>query len=236
MVSPISHLIALGLLAWLAQHMRAASRGTSRGGATALIVGTLASWLLVSSWLAYRGLYLSLNEAWLLILWGTAAPLVLLGTVAVASSRARSTLANFALETPLPALIRIHAVRILALGTLYKWFVGELPTHFMLPVGIPDFFIGLTAFWIAHLFTRDPERARPLLIAWNAVGAAVLLAAPALIQLSQPGPFQLYFQGPTTHEVLGFPMSIVPTLVAPVFVGLHLIALHRLLARPDDLR
>ena len=78
MVSPISHLIALGLLAWLAQHMRAASHGTSRGGATALIVGTLASWLLVSSWLAYRGLYLSLNESWLLILWGTAAPLVLL--------------------------------------------------------------------------------------------------------------------------------------------------------------
>ena len=80
---------------------------------------------------------------------------------------------------------------------------------------------------------EDLGVARPLLVAWNAVGAAVLLSAPVLIQLSQPGPFQLYFQGPTTHEVLGFPMSIVPTLVAPLFVGLHLIALHRLLARPE---
>ena len=177
-----------------------------------------------------------MNESWLLILWGTAAPLVLLGALVLVSPGARSTLADFALHTPLEALTRVHAVRILALGTIYKWLVGELPTHFILPVGVPDFLIGLTAFWIARLSTRDPQRARPLLIAWNAVGVAVLLSAPVLIQLSQPGPFQLYFQGPTTHEVLGFPMSIVPTLAAPVFVGLHLIALHRLLARPDHLR
>lgn len=233
MVSPISHLIALGLLAWLAVQMRRSTQHSPRAGAVMLIVGTLGAWLLVSSWLAYQGLYLALNESWLLILWAIPAPLVLIGVLALASPGVRSTLADFARRTPLDALVRIHAVRILALGTIYKWISGELPTHFILPVGVPDLFIGLTALGLARLATREGRGRRSLLIAWNALGAAVLLPAGVLMQLSQPGPFQLYLEGPNTNEVLGFPMSIVPTLVAPLFIALHGVALYRLISEAD---
>ena len=81
---------------------------------------------------------------------------------------------------------------------------------------------------MARWAEEELPRARRLLIGWNVVGAAVLLSAPIFIQLSQPGPLHIYVHGPNTDEVLGFPMSIVPTLVAPLFVGLHLVTLLRL--------
>ncbi len=239
MVSPVSHAIALGLLVWLSWQLRAASRPDSgaarRDGALRapntggvwLLPALLFAWLVGSTWLAYRGLYLSRNDSWLLIVWGTAVPIVLIAASAVWPPSRRS-LVRLAEGVSLVSLIGIQAVRVLSVGTIYKWWIGLLPGHFILPVGVPDFLIGATAPWMAHLALRDAARFRGVLVAWNAIGALVLLSAPALIQLSQPGPLQVYLEGPTTDEVLGFPMSIVPTFVAPLFVALHALALLRL--------
>ena len=223
-VSPVSHAIAIGLLVWLALRMRAV--GAERGAVVA-IVATLAGWMLASSWLAYRDLYRSLNPSMLLIVWATAAPIVLLGVLAT-RPRLRAALLAFAARTPLERLHRVHAVRVLAAGTIAKWWAGALPGHFILPVGIPDFVVGASALAAARLAASDPTRFRGLLIGWNALGAVVLLIAPPLIQLSQPGPLHWVTTGPTTDEVLGFPMSLVPTLIAPLFIALHLVAIARL--------
>jgi hypothetical protein len=43
------------------------------------------------------------------------------------------------------ALVPVHALRIAAIGGVFKGFNGLLPPSFALPVGIPDFLFGLSA-------------------------------------------------------------------------------------------
>ncbi|MEE9609094.1 MAG: hypothetical protein V3U03_15250 [Myxococcota bacterium] len=226
--SPLSHLIAGGLLAWLAAALRRAAGGPELRGARLLVVGSLLAWAVASSWLAYRGAYLALNASHLLLVWATAAPYALVGALALASAKVRELLRRFARGVSLESLTAVHAVRVLALGTLTKWWIGALPGHFILPVGVPDFLIGLTALPVSRWLARQPVAKPGLLAAWHAVGAGVLLLAVPLIQLSQPGPLRVFTEGPRTDEVLDFPMSIVPTFVAPLLVGLHAVALLKL--------
>jgi hypothetical protein len=194
--------------------------------------GAALAWILTSSWLAYRGAYLAHNEECLLILVGIAMPYLLLGVLAT-SQDVRELLSRFAAGTPPASLAAVHTVRVLALGTIYKWWLGALPGHFILPVAVPDFLIGLSAPFVSRSLARGRAGSRRLFAAWNLIGALVLLMAPPLIQLSQPGPLQRFTTGPNTDEVLGFPMSIVPTFVAPVLILLHVAALVGLARRRD---
>ena len=166
-------------------------------------------------------------------MWGIAAPYALVGTLALASGRVRALLRRFVEGISLESLTTVHGVRVLAIGTIYKWWVGALPGHFILPVGVPDFLIGATAFALSRRIARDPVGSRGLFAAWNAIGAGILLLAVPLIQLSQPGPLQVFTEGPRTDPVLQFPMSIVPTFVAPLFIGLHVVALLRIRRGPQ---
>jgi hypothetical protein len=204
-VSPLPHLIALVLLAWL--------------------------WL----GLAWRGWYLAHNPDLLLILFGVAMPIVLLGAM-LAFPSGRQLLLRFADETRPEALAGIHTLRILAIGTLYSWWRGEIPGHFEIPVGIPDFLIGLTAPLVARRVGRDPDGSRRLFAVWNILGAAVLLQAPLWMQLSQPGPLQVFHRGPRTDAVFSFPLAIVPTVIAPIFISVHAAALARLWRRKESAR
>ncbi|MCH6561161.1 MAG: hypothetical protein IH800_01915 [Myxococcales bacterium] len=122
-------------------------------------------------------------------------------------------------------LTRLHVFRIAALGTIYKWYSGALPGHFVLPVGVPDLLIGLTALPLSRRVAGGLGPNRSLFIGWHVLGAGCLLLAVPLIQLSQPGPLHFSTQGPATDEVLSFPMSIVPTFVAPLLILLHVAAL-----------
>ncbi len=114
------------------------------------------------------------------------------------------------------------------MGTISRWWGGARPGHFIVPVAFPDLAIGVTAFALARGLRRDEPGWRPLATVWNLAGAGVLMAAPVLMQLSQPGPLHRVPDGPDTDEVLGFPMSIVPTFVAPFLVAIHAAALYRL--------
>ena len=51
------------------------------------------------------------------------------------------------------------------------------------------------------------------------------------MHLSVPSPIQVYFAGPTTAEVLSFPMALVPSFVVPLMIGFHALALVTLLSR-----
>ncbi len=223
--SPLSHLIALGLLAWLHLTLRRAAGSGELVRARVLITGVLLAWIVASSLIAYRGAYLALNRDYLLLVMGQAMAPLLLGILALASQDVRALLARFIARIPYTSLTRVHWFRIAALGTIYKWYIGALPGHFILPVGVPDLLIGLTALPLGQRIANGLGSERGLFIAWHVLGASCLLLAIPLIQLSQPGPFQVFTQGPNTDGVLSFPMSIVPTFVAPLLVLLHLAAL-----------
>ncbi len=223
--SPLSHLIALGLIAWLHVMLRQAAGRNQLIRARILVVSTLLGWVLVSSLVAYRGYYLSLNEGYLLLLMGAAATYILIAILALASQDVRTLMGRFLDRTSYASLTRVHVVRIAAIGTLYKWYIGALPGHFILPVGVPDLLIGLTALSMGRRVSEEAGTNRSLFIAWNVLGAGLLLLALPLIELSQPGPFHVFEDGIRTDEVLSFPMSIIPTFAAPLFILLHVAAL-----------
>ena len=234
--SPISHLVSLGLIAWLYVMLRRVTGPSELRGARARLVGVLSAWALLSSWLAYAGYYEALNERYLLLTVCQPVPFLLVGALAGASASVRELLRSFVERVPLASFASVHAVRVLAVGTIYKWWVGLMPSHFIVPVAFPDFAIGLTALWMARRMARNPAGNARLFIAWNVAGAVILMLAIPLIQLSQPGPLQLFTEGPRTDEVIGFPMSIIPTFAAPLLVMLHAASLLALRARSLDER
>ena len=225
--SPLSHSIAIGLLIWLGLALRRAAPEAYLRWARRSIVAALGAWIIASSVLAWEGQYLHRNADALLLVLGTAAPITLIVVLALVWSPVRTVLARFVEQTSLERLTAVHVVRVLALGTIAKWWIGALPGHFIVPVGLPDFAIGLTAIGMSRRIRRDPTGARGVFVVWNVIGAGVFLLAQPLIQLTQPGPLHLVTDGPTTAEVLGFPMSIVPTFVAPLLLALHVAALAK---------
>lgn len=227
-VSPLSHAIAFGLLGWLFIQMRQVD--PQPGSPTALLVAAvLAAWALATTWIAAQGLYLAHNDR-LAIVAGIVAPYLLLGALGL-SPRVRALALRFVRETPPARLARVHVLRILALGTIWKGWLGLMPAHFILPVAVPDLIVGALALVVAQRLERDSAHARRDFAVWNVAGIAVLLLAVPLMQLSQPGPLHVVTSGPRTDEVLGFPMSIIPTLVAPLLILLHVLTLFALRAQ-----
>ena len=226
-VSPLSHLIALGLWTWLALMFRRFAPEQELRPPRLAILALLLAWMVASTAIAYRDLYQKWNEELLLLPLGTVAPFVAIGIVVAAWPRARRSLVVLVERIPLGTLTSVHVVRMLAVGTIYKWLVGELPGHFVVPVAIPDFLIGLTAIPMSRRMAIHPLRHRRMFIAWNAIGASAFLLAVPLIQLSQPGPLHWIASGANTNEGLSFPMSIVPTFIAPLFLSLHAAAIFK---------
>ena len=58
---------------------------------------------------------------------------------------------------------------------------------------------------------------------WNALGALDLVVAVALGLLSAPGtPFRVFTAGPGTSAIAELPWIMIPTLLVPVFLLIHL--------------
>jgi hypothetical protein len=102
---------------------------------------------------------------------------------------------NAMTTTPLPALIAVHAIRLLGIMFLVLYANGRLPAPFAPSAGWGDVFIGATALPLAWAVTRFGARVRPLIFLWSAVGVADLVVAVTLGALSAPGPLQV-FVGP----------------------------------------
>jgi hypothetical protein len=192
----------------------------------------LCAWIIASSTLAGSGVYLDARALrFLPLLCGFLVPVSIVAAGLRFDPVLRSGALSIVESLSLSWLISAQAIRITAIGTIIKYLDGDLPGHFILPVGVPDFLIGLTALPMAWWATRDPASARSSLIAWNAIGALIFLSAGILMHVSMPGPVQFFTSGPTTKTLFEFPLALVPTFLVPCFVGLHLACLWRLIAR-----
>lgn len=118
------------------------------------------------------------------------------------------------------ALVLVHALRIAAIGGVFKGLNGLLPPSFALPVGIPDFLFGLSALALGMLWKGEGRSARTL-IAWNLVGLAIIMPAPLLMQLGLPGPLHIFTGTPDARELFAYPMVLAPTLIVPLFITMN---------------
>jgi hypothetical protein len=128
----------------------------------------------------------------------------------------------------LPALIALHAIRLLGFTFLVLYADGRLPAPFAPSVGWGDMFIGATALPLAWAVTRFGGRVRPLVFSWNALGVADLVIALTLGPLSAPGPLQVFVGPPDSSPMTALPWLIIPGFLVPCLMFLHVVIFTRL--------
>jgi hypothetical protein len=133
--------------------------------------------------------------------------------------------------TPLPALIAVHAIRLLGYTFIVLYAEGRLPAPFAPSAGWGDMFIGATALPLAWAVTRFGARVRPLVLLWNALGVADLVVALTLGPLSAPGPLQVFVGLPDSSPMTTLPWLIIPGFLIPILLFIHVVIFTRLLAK-----
>ncbi len=135
---------------------------------------------------------------------------------------------NAMAATPLPALIGLHAIRLLGITFIILYAEGRLPAPFAPSAGWGDVFIGATALPLAWAVTRFGARVRPLVLLWNALGVADLVVALTLGPLSAPGPLQVFVGPPDSSPMTTLPWLIIPGFLVPCLMFVHVVIFARL--------
>lgn len=219
-LAPILLAIELGFLLALVRH----------GGRTAPVGGPAhAYWLwlvaygVTASALGAHGVYIAEGLLrWLPALWLQVVTVAACVMPVLWSERVRADLRQIADATPWHWFAYFHALRIAALGTVYKTWIGEFPAYFELLVGVPDLLFGMSAVWVGRKAQRG-EISRREFFYWNLLGALVIVpAAPILLQLGLPGPMQIFESLPDARAVFTYPMCIASMVGVPLFVLVNL--------------
>ena len=190
-------------------------------------VASLLAWALLTSLIAARKGYVATTEYFGMDV-ATFVPLVITACFLINRS-GRQAFESWITTISLRELTWIHLVRLAATGTIIKMLRGTLPGHFIVPVGTPDFLFALSVPLIDWWIFRRRIIGNKVLIVWNAIGAALFFPTLVLLYLSVPSPIRVFFDEPNTFEVFRFPMALVPTFLAPVFIIIHSAAIVKLI-------
>jgi hypothetical protein len=196
------------------------------------LLGALVSWGALTTYLAVTGVYLT--DRFLQMyptIWIPFIPVAIVVIPALTFGSAREAVSQLIDATPTQHLIAIHALRILAFGTLYKAWNHTFSQSFAVFVGIPDLLFGLSALVMLWLIRRGIFVASGFML-WNLLGVLVILpGAPIVAQRGLPGMFHASTETPGIATIYEFPMALAPTLVVPTFVMINMFVLMRIIER-----
>jgi hypothetical protein len=127
------------------------------------------------------------------------------------------------LALPLPVLVAAHIWRIDGVFFLLLYADGRLAAPFAPSAGLGDMITGALALVLVALLALRRQPGRFWLGLWNAFGTLDLVVAITLGALSAPGtPFQLFTAAPGTSAMGTLPWILIPTVVVPILLLLHL--------------
>jgi hypothetical protein len=152
-------------------------------------------------------------------------PVAVFSVIGFASSAGRGRLQS----PPLPALIALHAIRLLGVLFVLLFAAKRLPAPFAPVAGWGDMIVGATALPIALWVARDPDTARGPLLVWNALGLADLVTAVTLGALSAPGAIRMFFGDPSSALIASLPWILIPCFLVPSLSFVHLVVFYRTL-------
>ena len=104
-------------------------------------------------------------------------PVAVFSVIGFGSFASRSWLQS----APLPALIALHAIRLLGVLFVLLYAAKRLPAPFAPVAGWGDIIIGATALPIALWVASQPNTARGAVLIWNSLGLADLVIAVSLV-------------------------------------------------------
>jgi len=202
----------------------AAGATGNRPPAVRLVTPLIGGWLVLAIALAASGFFVTdPSEAPPRIAWALV-PLVLGIALLAASSGFRRTID----AVPPDRLIGVQLYRVLGGVFVVGWALGIFPAVFALPAGLGDLLIGVAAPRIAKDLRNGYPASRRRAILWNVLGLADLVMAVALGVLSAPGPLQRFAFDRPNVAISEFPFVIVPTVLVPLSVLLHVFSLRSL--------
>ena len=134
---------------------------------------------------------------------------------------------------PLPTLVAANVTRILGVDFLLLYAAHRLPAPFAPSAGWGDMFIGATALPLAWALARYGVRTRALVLIWNALGVADLIAAVGFGATSAPGPIQIFASPPGGVSMTSLPWLLIPGFLVPIYLALHVAIFYRL-SRASD--
>lgn len=220
----------IALLLWAGVRRGARALGLPPDRRASILVRTgvlLGGWLVLAYWLAGNGVYRANAGSAvpaLLLAVAVALPIVIGLTIVATSRTARDIVA----VTPSHLLIAVQTYRILGAVFLVLLAQGLVPGAFANPAGWGDVLVGVSAPAVAALYRSDATKWRGLAVFWNVVGLTDLAVALTMGVLTSPGgPQRLAFDTPNAL-VGAFPLVLIPTVLVPVSILLHLLSLRSL--------
>ncbi len=182
-------------------------------------------WTFVQSVLAWQGVF---QDATLMppriMIFGVLPALIIIA-LNFLTVRGRAFIDSINLKT----LTYFHTIRVPVEIVLFLLCMQEIVSVYMTFEGTNfDILSGLSAPIVAYFaFRHGPVRKR-LLVWWNVVCLLLLLNVVITAILALPTPFQIVSPEQPNVAVLYFPYSLLPTVIVPLVLFAHLVALRRL--------
>ncbi|MFT3712286.1 MAG: hypothetical protein QM817_31965 [Archangium sp.] len=197
----------------------------SRALAVRVMVVT-AAWLALTALVSRAGFFESWAPPRIVVL-----PLITLGTMFfVARTQTARTL--FA-ATPMQLVVLLQSFRIAVELTLFAlWKAGHAPQQVTFEGRNFDVFVGLAAPVVAWLIARN-RLSSAAIVAWNALGLAVLFNTIVTVLTSVPGPLHGEWPGAPFSELGAWPIVWLPGFLAPLAIALHVTSIRQALMRRD---
>jgi hypothetical protein len=127
---------------------------------------------------------------------------------------------------PIIAVPALHALRILAIGTVIKAWRVQFPRRIGFVVGIPDTLFGL---WSGFMALSGSFQSGRQELVWNLTGLTILLLMiPMVFTLLRQPRLEASGKGPA-RAILVFPMVLAPAGLATLFAIVHVLSLFRIL-------
>lgn len=184
-------------------------------------------WLIIQEFLAYTGFYLKTDSMPPRFGLAIIPPLI---TIIVLFSVEKSR--RFLDKLPLRDLTLLHVCRIpVEIVLLWLYQEHQIPKIMTFEGQNFDILSGLTAVPIAYFVFKNGKINRPILLVWNIVCLLLVINIITMGILSAPTPLQkIAFEQPNIG-VLKFPYIGLPSLIVPIVIFAHLVAIKQLSRR-----
>jgi len=182
-------------------------------------------WTILQTILGLRGIYQNTEVMPpRMMLFGLFPAIVLIGASFITKKGRR-----FINQINLKTLTYFHSIRIPVEIVLALLFYEGVMSVYMTFEGTNfDLFSGVTAPLIAYLAFKTTYKKNKLLLLWNIICLLLLLNVVITAVFAFPSPLQkLAFDQPNI-AVLYFPFNLLPTVVVPIVLLGHLVAIRRL--------
>lgn len=133
---------------------------------------------------------------------------------------------DFADTISLSLLVGAHLWRFVGIGFIYAWWTGRLAAGFAIPAGVGDIIVAVGSLALLPTLLHGSVQRR-LLLLWNVIGLADLVAAIALGALYSQSALNAQPSPTTTSLMTMFPISLIPTFFVPLFILVHLLIFKR---------